>query len=244
MSHTAVSGCVNTRKVLFRIISIAFMAAALSGLIFILSVVFIIDFTARIWSFYLVLFGSIMLSVASVFFFFAAEKIGEKQKKQIHNISIIYFVMYVILLCCFVFFVKAYMNGEEYKFEYNPRWLVGSTGNLVPFKVIFSFVKKAVVYHSSLLPILFDLGGNFVAYMPLAFFLPSLSRSYATFDFFLPVIVFAAAFVELFQGMFSLGTFCVDDLFLGVAGAVTVFFIMKIEVINRFMKNSGIYLEN
>lgn len=244
MSRTAVPEKISAKKAFFRIVSLVLMTVALFGSVFVLSIIFVDGFTARISTFYFAIFASIMLSVASVVFYFAAEKIGEKQKKQIHALSIIYFIMYVILFCCFVFFVKAYMNKEGYTFEYNPRWLVGATGNLIPFRVIFQFIKKAVIYHSPSFSIVFDLGGNFVAYMPLAFFLPSLSRNYGTFDFFLPVVVFASAFVELFQGMFSLGTCCADDLFLGVAGAVTVFFIMKIKTIDRFMKRIGIYFED
>ncbi len=228
-------------KVILRIFFVIFLLAAIYCVAFVASVMFIPGITARIRVFFFMIAGAVAFSVTSVVMFFLCGDQSVRERKFIRGAVIFYFAVYIVLFIGFVFFVRAYTNRESYTFAYNPHWLAESTGVLVPFRIIISQVKRLFSGPTAAVITAFDLVGNLVAYMPLAFFLPVMSKDYSRLDSFLPVVILSSTAVELFQGMFSLGTCCTDDMILGVLGALALFGIMKIGKVESLLRNHGIY---
>lgn len=228
-------------KILLRIFAALFMLAALFCALRIAAVWLIPGVTVRIRMFFFLIAGAVIFSVISVILFFSYGEKSEREKKVVHGIIIFYFAAYIVLFLGLVFFVRAYTNRESYTFAYNPHWLADSKEVLIPFKIIISHIKNFVKSPFHRIVVLFDVLGNLTAYMPLAFFLPVMSKDYSKLDSFLPVAFFSVAAVEIFQGMFSLGTCCTDDLTVGVLGALLMFGIMKIGKVERLLKKHGVY---
>lgn len=78
--------------------------------------------------------------------------------------------------------------------------------------------------------------GNFVAFMPFAFFLPYLIKGIDNFIKFLLCIVAIVLFVELMQLVLMTGYADVDDLILNCTGAMIAYFVINNGLSQRLMR--------
>lgn len=120
-------------------------------------------------------------------------------------------------------------NSREYYLE----WFC----NFHPFDSIWRVylvggVKNGLV---PLPKVLLNLGGNLVAFMPFAFFLPLFFRAERRFCIFLPTVTLAVAFVEMMQFLSMRGSCDIDDLILNAGGAAIAFFALKIPPVSRLL---------
>ena len=234
----------NKKQIFIYVLSSISMLASVACVSFVLAVVLLPELSTRIRTFFLVMLGAAVFSLLSVVLFFIAGKNVKSRRKIMHAVLIFYFAVYVIVFIGFVFLVRAYTNRLGFGVSYNPKWLAEALPNLMPFKFFISNAKTIANGSGRMFITLFDIFGNFVVYMPIAFFLPIFSQTYRKFDAFFPPLVFIAICVEMFQGMFSLGTCCTDDIILGVLGAVLVFWIMRWKKVDDFLIRNGIYFGN
>ena len=110
--------------------------------------------------------------------------------------------------------------------------------NLVPFRSIYrvyivGFIRGYI--HFSLIAL--NLIGNIIAFMPLAFFLPLLSKSARKWQVFLLFSVGLVVAVELLQFLLMVGSCDIDDLLLNSGGAILMFFILRIPAIKKMLNN-------
>ena len=104
--------------------------------------------------------------------------------------------------------------------------------NLVPLHTIKNYISN--INQDELPHILTNLIGNFIAFMPLAFFLPVFIKKLRRLLPFTIIMLIGIVIIELIQGFTSLGKCDIDDLILNLAGAVTAFFVCKIPLVFRF----------
>ena len=86
--------------------------------------------------------------------------------------------------------------------------------------------------------VLTNLVGNFAAFMPFAFFLPSLFNRQRKLRWFLPTMALLIVGVEGLQWLTRLGSCDIDDFILNFAGVVILFFFLKIPPLRRIWEKT------
>jgi len=151
--------------------------------------------------------------IASIFIFFGnkiycnnyVEKIDDKNKFM--KISyVIIFLYYVVLLFNVIIFAR-YNYFDSY--------------NLIPFKSIITVLKEGTTYDITI-----NILGNLLIFMPLEYFLITLFKLKKIPNHFLISFVIIGL-IELFQYIFKVGVFDVDDLILGFCGMIIFYIIYK-----------------
>ena len=122
--------------------------------------------------------------------------------------AVIAFLLYLILLCYFLFFSEGMGRTAELEYRYN----------LTLFREI-----KRFVYNVNVLgwkAVIVNVVGNVVAFMPFGYFIPRICKIHiGAFS----VVLFSFEFsvlVEFLQLITKLGCFDVDDLFMNTIGGL------------------------
>ena len=128
-----------------------------------------------------------------------------KDKKKAEKLSnIIVFIYYIILIFNMVIFAR-YSNINSY--------------NLIPFKSIIYILKTGIIYS-----IIINIFGNLLVFMPLDYFLIELFNiKKFSINFILSFGIILL--IELFQYIFKVGVFDIDDLIIRTLGMM-VFYII------------------
>lgn len=106
--------------------------------------------------------------------------------------------------------------------------------NFVPFKTICSFVQRMNTGTINISIVLTNIIGNIIAFAPFGIFFPTIFKEkfkdIKKFTLLMVIIVFL---VECIQFITLNGSFDIDDIILNVLGAIIMFCIMKIKIINN-----------
>ena len=145
------------------------------------------------------------------------------------------FLTYIMVLIYFVFFAELFGRTQlttQYRY------------NLVPLKEIMRFI----TYYSTLgtMAVFLNLAGNVLAFMPLGFFLPSVSGHRMGFWSIFCTSCALSVAIELVQLITKVGTCDVDDVILNTLGGILgylvynlyKFFIKIIKRANKGLKQS------
>lgn len=136
-------------------------------------------------------------------------KLNKNVKKKIKTFSTILFVLYLFLLIYLLFFAERFgiQSFEEREYHYN--------------LVFLQEIKRFWTYREQLgvWPVVLNLLGNVVGFIPFGFILPIIHRDTRNF-FFITFSGFALSLcVETIQLITKLGCFDVDDLIMNTLGA-------------------------
>ena len=186
-------------------------------------------------------FGRLFLLCGSCLFLYFGGLQLSKYKNNTKPMKInlwIFFGLYLLLLVTLTLFdsiwgrngvnlVNANINYKQY-FE--------STINLVPFKTIMMYIKQFDSMYDTR-TVLFNLLGNIIALMPMAFFLPILFKKQNKFRNFVLTITGIILLIEFLQLITSSGRFDIDDLILNLSGALIMYGIIKIKSVNNLIRN-------
>ena len=148
----------------------------------------------------------LIVTIASIFVIignkiysnYYAEKIDEK-KKIVRLSYIIVFIYYMILLFNMVIFAR-YNSISSY--------------NLVPFKSIIDIFKNGTIYE-----VIINILGNLFIFMPLEYFFVELFKV-KSFPINFMLSFGIILLIELFQYIFKIGVFDIDDLLLCTFGMI------------------------
>ena len=187
-------------------------------------------------------FGRLFLLCGSCFFLYFGGLLLSKFKENNKPMKInlwIFFLLYLILLITLTLFDAMWgRNGFTFVNWFSDEFIYFAEHsiNLIPFKTIIEFVKEFNSMYSNR-TILFNLFGNFIALMPMAFFLPLLLKKQNKFKIFFITIILIVFGIELVQLLTASGRFDIDDFILNVLGATLMYFILKINDVNKLIKN-------
>ena len=164
---------------------------------------------------------------------------AETAKKRMKISFAFMFVLYLTMLVTFLFF-ESYFGRDSAQFEgawTKERFLeyLETSANFIPFKSTSSLIYGYSKGWISLYKPLINIGGNLVAFMPFAFFLPVLFRKMHKA---IPFLLFTAGvviMVETTQLILRCGVCDVDDLILNVSGAGLLFALLHTKSVRRFM---------
>ena len=139
-------------------------------------------------------------------------------------ISWVIFLLYVFGLFSVLFF------GRTSDSEIPIKEYFSCYANLEPLKTLTRYIRYVYIKRDadSFLLALINIGGNFILFLPMGFFLPSLFRKMRYFLNNFCVIALLIFSSEIFQGIFRIGIPDVDDFLINLLGAVAGFVIAKL----------------
>lgn len=134
-------------------------------------------------------------------------ELNQKEAKIIRVAGILLFILYIILLMYLLFFAENFgRTVVDRKYSYN----------LILFKEIYRFIKYRK--ELGLLPVLVNLGGNIVAFIPFGCILPIISKKRRKFFIILLLSFELSLAIEITQLISKVGSFDVDDMLLNTVG--------------------------
>ena len=149
---------------------------------------------------------------------------------RVKKILVCLFFLYGIVLAEILFV------GREAELSVPLREYFVSRANLVPFRTIIRYVKFFLsrMDRESVLLAAWNLGGNFLLFMPMGFFLPVLLSSEKAFGRTFGLVFLTVFAAEVLQGVLRVGVPDVDDLVTNMAGAcVGMLLSKKIQAVSR-----------
>jgi glycopeptide antibiotics resistance protein len=144
--------------------------------------------------------------------------------------SIIYskgFKTFSRIICFILFIIYLTILSNVLFFNYNYGRVSGDKSyNLEPFKTINNYIKYRQYVSDAI--VIRNILGNILAFMPMGFFIPLLSKKTR---FFIKIIIISAItslLVEVIQYKFAVGSFDVDDIILNTLGGFIGYICYKI----------------
>lgn len=184
----------------------------------------------------------IILLIISILMHFGAifgSKYNKKYKYVLNKINlIIWFILYLILILTLTLFDSYFLRSGSIIFPWNKtlfRDYMNYVINLIPFKIIFQYTIGFINDEVSLKIFLYNILGNFLAFMPFALFLPRLFEKENNMRVFIFTMIIIVLLIEICQFITLSGTFDIDDLILNVGGSFIMYKILKINKVNIFI---------
>ncbi len=168
-----------------------------------------------------------MLSIIGFAYFYFNHQNQEKKRKGKKIVCWILFLIYCFDLIYVLFLDPDFgrqtltknLSFEEY-WQYSV--------NLDLFETIQLFIHGYQNNIVSLETLLRNLLGNFVVFMPMAYFLPTLFIKLNRFQWFLCVMFMMISIVEILQVVLRIGSGDIDDLFLNLLGCLLLYWVLKV----------------
>ena len=206
-------------------------------------------------------FRVIIMVLACVALYFAARLVGraffpERKKQFIHgalSFSLIYivarysftisFISYFVILVNFLFFESSFSRTHSLIFLHDGETVSAYLDdflNLELFGMIMRYTNGYLNGIVSFERFFMNIIGNFILFMPFAFFLPILFKKQNNFFVFSLTVALISFAAELIQVIFMTGTGDIDDLLLNTAGACLLFGILRTKAgkaLVEFIKN-------
>lgn len=186
-------------------------------------------------------FGRLFFLCGSCLFLYLGGLLLSKYKNNTKPMKInlwIFFGLYLVLLITLTLFDSMWGRnvGNLINTNVDYKQYFENTVNLIPFKTIIGYITEFDSMYSTS-SILFNLLGNFVALMPMAFFLPLLFKKQKDFKYFTLTTTGIILLIEFLQLITSSGRFDIDDVILNLSGALILYGIIKIKSVNNLIRN-------
>lgn len=193
-------------------------------------------------------FRVIIMVLACVALYLAARLVGrsffpERKKQFIHGALSFSFISYLVILVNFLFFESSFSRTHSLIFLHDGETVSAYLDdflNLELFGMIMRYTNGYLNGVVSFERFFMNIIGNFILFMPFAFFLPILFKkqnNFFVFSLTVALISFAAEFIQV---IFMTGTGDIDDLLLNTAGACLLFGILRTKAgkaLVEFIKN-------
>jgi Glycopeptide antibiotics resistance protein len=165
-------------------------------------------------------------------------KVSNENSKKIMTITFqIFFAFYVILMITITLFDPLLRSGSTrvvFDFELVSEY-IKETANVRPFRMILLYWNGLNSGLLSLSVYLMNIVGNLVVMMPLAFFLPMLSKTFKKFIPFVITVTIVILSIESLQAITMSGYFDVDDIMLNLVGALIMFYFLRIPFVGLWV---------
>ncbi|MGN0492408.1 MAG: VanZ family protein [Acutalibacteraceae bacterium] len=166
---------------------------------------------------------------------FGAES-SARRRKIIRRQLFFTFIFYIIMLVDFTLIDDGMGRNIFNVFSWNGtafRDYVNTSTNLTPFATVKLFINGYKNGQLSLSVMLENIFGNFIAFMPLAFFAVCLFKRFDRWYSVFVAVLLSVMTVELLQFLFLTGSSDIDDVILNVAGAMCLYAVLRIKAVSR-----------
>lgn len=169
---------------------------------------------------------------------YIAAKLLENSKLFKFNL-IVWFCLYIIFLLSLTLFDTYFNRNGINIFSLDKNMVneyMNNSFNIIPFKTIklyFSSYSKGYLSKSLFM---YNIIGNLCALMPFSFFLPILFKKQNDIIIFILTIILIVIGIESMQFLTLSGSCDIDDLILNLFGALVLYLVLKIKIINNFIR--------
>lgn len=158
----------------------------------------------------------------------------------------IWFLLYIIMVLNLTLFDK-YFGREGVSLYLNSnvdiKDIFNDSFNIIPFATINNYFLALKNGNLTNTIFIYNIFGNLVAFMPLAFFLPRIFRNIDKwYKYFIVVSVFII-FIEISQYVMMTGSFDIDDYILNILGAMIIYIFINNQKISEGI-DKFLYLNN
>ena len=161
-------------------------------------------------------------------FVYSYNKEHHMKKRSVITIHKIIFMIYLISLTDVLFLSSDLHRDATLLAEY-------SHMNTIPFHTINLYITGYQNGTVTLNTLLLNVLGNFVLFMPLAYFVPFFFKNMRKWYIFLMMMISLTLVIEIIQINLGIGSADIDDIILNVAGAMSFF------IISQFTFSKPIY---
>ena len=214
----------------------SFILYAIAGLFLILYLIADCSATFRLSE-----FGRLFFLCGSCLFLYFGGLLLSEYKNNTKPMKInlwLFFGLYLLLLTTLTLFDSMWGRNPGNLINTNTDYkqYFENTVNLIPFKTIIGYITQFDSMYSTS-TVLFNLLGNLVALMPMAFFLPLLFKKQNKFKYFAITTTGIILLIEFLQLITSSGRFDIDDIILNLFGALILYSIIRIKSVNNLIRN-------
>ena len=159
-----------------------------------------------------------------------------RRERIIRRHLIFTFIFYLIMLIDFTLIDDGMGRNIFNVLSWNEgafRDYINTSTNLVPFYTVKLFINGYKNGHLAFSVMHENIFGNFVAFMPLAFFLACLFKRFSNWYSVFITVTLSVMAVEILQLLFLTGSSDIDDVILNVAGAMCLYAVLRIKKVSR-----------
>ncbi len=185
---------------------------------------------------------NIIVLLLSVFFFYLGNLFLNRYKNNNKFLKMtLYYslILYGLLLIQMTIFDVR--RGFNWQFIFSSKEILknylATSVRLVPFKTTINFIKALLASNVSVNIFIYNILGNIIALIPLAFLLPLIFPKQNKTKIFILTVSCVSLGIELIQVLTISGTFDIDDIILNVGGALIFYFILKINSFKKLLNN-------
>ena len=158
------------------------------------------------------------------------EKRLKQKSNTIRQIVLVLVFLYLFELISFLFFEHGFgRNGMgSISFSNNVYQTYFKTSfNIIPFRVILFYIVGWIKGTQAFSHMVINLVGNFVSFIPFAFFLPIFSPKFLKTKYFFIFISILVVVIEILQMVLLTGSCDIDDWILNVSGTCFSYLLLK-----------------
>lgn len=161
---------------------------------------------------------------------------NESRRRKIIKRQLFFtFIFYIVMLVDFTLIDDGMGRNIFNVLSWNEtafRDYVNTSTNLVPFYTVKLFINGYKNGQLALSAMLENIFGNFVAFMPLAFFTVCLFKRFDRWYSVFATVLLSVMTVELLQFLFLTGASDIDDVILNVSGAMCLYAVLRIRAVS------------
>lgn len=161
---------------------------------------------------------------------------NESRRRKIIKRQLFFtFIFYIVMLVDFTLIDDGMGRNIFNVISWNEtafRDYVNTSTNLVPFYTVKLFINGYKNGQLALSAMLENIFGNFVAFMPLAFFTVCLFKRFDRWYSVFTAVLLSVMTVELLQFLFLTGASDIDDVILNVSGAMCLYAVLRIRAVS------------
>lgn len=156
-----------------------------------------------------------------------------KEKESLQKLSSInmwiWFLLYITMLLNLTLFDKYFGRGVTLNIK-DPNQIkdyLAFNFNIIPFATISNYILALKNNNLSDLNFIYNIFGNILAFMPLAFFIPRLFKKINKWYKFFLITSLIIITIEFFQMLTMSGSFDIDDYILNIFGSMIAYLILN-----------------
>ncbi len=148
---------------------------------------------------------------------------------------LLWFTLYIVMILNLTLFDSYFGRSGGVLYSYNPVSIKNYftyNFNMIPFKTINNYFLAYRNHNIAFINLFYNILGNVIAFMPLAFFLPRLFKEEKWYTYF-SFTTCCILFIEIMQLVTNSGSFDIDDYILNMLGFIFLYILIN----NRFIKD-------
>lgn len=152
----------------------------------------------------------------------------------------LWFALYLLFLFDLTLFDSSWGRGSHRIADFSSnefKKYIESSCNFIPFKTIILYIKSMFASMLNTSNIFYNLIGNILCLIPMAFFLPTLFKKIDKWWKIFIILLVTTLFIELNQFITMSGSCDIDDMILNILGAMVAYKLLSLKSFKNLINN-------